>query len=89
MGKYNTAGLPNLYGIAGKIHGVSNAPRTGVFSESVTTPANVIGISYGTANIFSDLIFNSSAANNEYGAQSTVTPASTDLSIGIYLGSPS
>lgn len=36
-----------------------------------------------------EITFIASRSNTEYGAQSTVTPASADMAVGIYLGHPS
>ena len=102
MGKYNAAGLPDLYGSyvptmytengnTGVRLGVRDEPA-GVFhrdtsSDKVSSFMSVIHNELsGTPSV---LTFSARGYNGIYGAASTVIPASADIAIGMYLGRPS
>ena len=99
MGKYNAAGLPDLYGSyvptmytengnTGVRLGIRDE-TTGVFrrealSDLVSSFINAIHNEL--SGVPSVLTFSARGYNGIYGAASTVIPASADIAIGLYLG---
>ena len=57
-------------------------------SISNKTTAKVYDFSEGTNQGWSQMEFDASLSNSEYGSSSTVMPASADMPVGIYLGRP-
>lgn len=84
VGQYNAAGMPGITGkfftteLGGAIPITSGALYSEIVYNSYRSTGNN-GESYR-------IVIDANRSNSEYGAQSTVTPASTDMNLGVYLG---
>ena len=86
-GKFNAPGLPNIIG--GNINYMDigiHQPGENAFRSNVDTADSQLEIA-GTSTFNSSiLLLNASLSNGTYGASNTVMPASTDMTVGLYLG---
>lgn len=96
MGAYNAPGLPD---ITGRVHlgsmrldgtnmiVIGPVDASGCFGQSGSLdgyPASPL--TSETSHFYRYVSFAASKSSQEYGAQSTVMPASADMKMGIYLG---
>ena len=77
-GTVKSAGLPNIWGVGKPVMHGSNGVWDGAFS-TMTDGGGVSGISGGTENCFSWLIFDASKSNTIYGNSKTVQPKSVTV----------
>lgn len=99
-GKYNIPGMPNIAGGFWDLlssSGVSDVVYTtmgnagGAFYVPYHSSGNDVATITTNGKKVSDkdgIGLDASRSNSEYGAQSTVMPASADMVVGLYLGSP-
>ena len=85
-GHYNAPGLPGITWRYTNVVTTSDQIPQGSISNKTT--AKVYDFSEGTNQGWSQMEFDASLSNSEYGSSSTVMPASADMPVGIYLGRP-
>ena len=89
MGRYNAPGMPDITGTGSWSMGSGGTNLSPVISSRGAIQVVNSGISQATPRDGAgdiEISFIASRSNAEYGAQATVTPASTDMALGIYLG---
>ena len=85
-GQYNIPGIPNIIGSTYNIFAATDSPSNGVlFNPATGENTGINNTSAGNLKIRT-ININASKANSQYGAQSTVMPASIDFVAGLYLG---
>ena len=87
FGAYNTAGLPNLSGYGDFVveSGETDA-ATGMWVKQIEAQNTAMQTITSAGRTVATFSLDASRSNSEYGAQSTVMPASADMAVGIYLG---
>ena len=77
--------MPNAVGDLPNIASYSTDYSGGVLSKAYVAPRNNETGNIISAN-YSNITIDLSKGSSEYGASSTVMPASADITVGIYLG---
>ena len=87
LGRYNVPGLPDVVAGWSNMQVYRDQEATIGFSGALEghPVANAMVLGSGHYG-WDSVVFKASRSNSEYGAQSTVMPASVDITMGLYLG---
>ena len=85
MGAYNAPGIPDFTGGMGDVHVGAVPSASGACRWYKTGSCQELSINTGIWN-YGNFSVTGSLSHPVYGASSSVMPASTDVSMGLYLG---
>ena len=85
-GKFTPAGLPDIGGYMNGLFVAASVESGGALTLSTGTPDRQTAD--GPVNSWGYVDFKASKSSQVYGSNATVMPASADMFVAIYLGSP-